>query len=325
MGVKILGTGSYFPKRILTNADLEKMVDTTDEWIVTRTGIHERHIAADNEVTSDLAYGASIEALKASGITADKIDLILVATITPDMLFPSTACRLQTKLGLKDIPAFDLLAACSGFIYGIATAKAYIESGLYKTILLIGSDILSRITDWKDRSTCILFGDGAGAMVLTASEENDDVLSVSLGADGSYGDLLYQYGGGTVCPATAESVAANHHVMKMQGNIVFKNAVPKMVRAAEEAILKSGKKVQDIKLFIPHQANMRIIQAVAKKLELSMDRVFVNIHKTGNISSATTITALDEAIRTGKLQKGDLVVLVAFGGGFTWGGCVIRI
>ncbi|MDR1952737.1 MAG: ketoacyl-ACP synthase III [Elusimicrobiota bacterium] len=325
MGVKILGTGSYFPERILTNADLEKIVDTSDEWIVTRTGIHERHIAADNEATSDLALEASKKALKAANIPGEKIDLIIVATITPDMFFPSTACCLEKKLGLVNIPAFDLLAACSGFIYGIATAKAFIESGLYKTILLVGSDMLSRITDWTDRSTCILFGDGAGAMILSASEEDDNVLSVSLGADGSFGDLLYMRGGGSVCPATAESIAAKYHTITMKGADVFKSAVPKMVKAAEDAIIKAGVKLQDVKLFIPHQANMRIIQAVAKRLNISMDSVFVNIHKTGNISSATTITALDEAIKTGKLQKGDLVVLVAFGGGFTWGGAVVRI
>jgi 3-oxoacyl-[acyl-carrier-protein] synthase-3 len=327
-GVKILGTGSYFPKKILTNADLEKMVDTNDEWITTRTGMKERHIAADNEASSDLALGASLAALKTANIKPEEIDLILVSTITPDMLFPSTACFLQTKLGLKDIPAFDLLAACSGFIYGLATAKAYIKMGLCKTVLLTGAEILTRITDWTDRNTCILFGDGAGAMILRASDspEDDDILSVSLGADGSYSKLLYQYGGGSVCPASAESVAAKRHTITMAGKEVFRNAVPKMVKAAEDAILKSGKKVSDIKIFIPHQANMRIIEAVAKKLGISMeDRVFVNIHKTGNISSATTITALDEAIRTGKLKKGDLAVLVAFGGGFTWGASVIRV
>ncbi|MDR3048727.1 MAG: ketoacyl-ACP synthase III [Elusimicrobiota bacterium] len=324
-GVKILGTGSYFPKKILTNADLEKMVDTNDEWITTRTGMKERHIAAPEEVTSDLALGASLEALKAAKIDASQIDLILVSTITSDMFFPTTACYLQTKLGLKDIPAYDLLAACSGFIYGLANAKAYIESGMYKTILLVGADILSRITDWTDRNTCVLFGDGAGAIVLTASEEDDDIVSVSLGADGSYSPLLYMYGGGSVCPATAESVAAKHHTMTMHGKEVFRNAVPKMVLAAEQALEKSGKKLEDIKLFIPHQANMRIIEAVAKKLNIPMDSVFINIHKTGNISSATTITALDEAIKTGKIKKGELAVLVAFGGGFTWGGAVIRV
>ncbi|MDR2708544.1 MAG: ketoacyl-ACP synthase III [Elusimicrobiota bacterium] len=325
LGVEILATGSSFPQKVLTNADLEKIVDTNDEWIVSRTGMRQRHIAAPNEATSDVALGAARQAIESAKIQAGEIDLIVVATVTPDMFFPSTACFLQTKLGLKNIPAFDLLAACSGFIYGIGVAKAFIESGMYKTILLVGADCLSKITNWTDRNTCVLFGDGAGAMILRASEEKNAILSVSLGADGSYADLLYMPAGGSFKPASHETVDAFEHTTIMKGKDVFKNAVPKMVKAAEEAIVKSGKKVEDIKLFIPHQANMRIIEAVAKKLSISMDRVFVNIHKTGNISSATTITALDEAIRTGKLQKGDLVVLVAFGGGFTWGGCVIEI
>lgn len=327
IGAKILGTGSYFPKKVLTNADLEKIVDTTDEWIVSRTGMHERRVAAENEVTSDLALGASLEAIKAANIPAEEIELIIVATVTPDMFFPSTACRLQHKLGLSkfNVPAFDLSAACSGFVYAVSIAKAYIESGMFKTILLVGAEILTRITDWTDRNTCVLFGDGAGAMVLTASKKDDGVLSVSLGADGSYGDLLYMSGGGSACPASIESVNAKKHTMKMDGKNVFRNAVPKMVEAAEKAILQSGHTIEEITLFIPHQANIRIIEAVAKKLNIPMDKIFLNIHKTGNISSATTITALDEAIKTGKLKKGDLVVLVAFGGGFTWAGSVIRI
>ncbi|MDR3307225.1 MAG: ketoacyl-ACP synthase III [Endomicrobium sp.] len=324
-GVKILGTGLYFPKKVLTNADLEKMVDTSDEWIKIRTGIKERRISERNETVSDLAYMASLEALKSSNIYPEQIDLILVATITPDMFFPSTACFLQKKLGINSIPAFDLSAACSGFIYGIAMAKAFISSGLYKTVLLVGSETLSKITDWNDRNTCVLFGDGAGAMVLSASEESDDVLSVYLGADGSYSDLLFIPGGGSANPTTIETVNQNLHTMKMQGKDVFKAAVPKMALAAQKALELSGKKLEDISLFIPHQANMRIIEAVAKKLDISMDRVFVNIHKTGNISSATTITALDEAIKTGRVKRGDLVEMVAFGGGFTWGASIVRI
>ncbi|MDR3195412.1 MAG: ketoacyl-ACP synthase III [Endomicrobium sp.] len=324
-GVKILGTGLYFPKKVLTNADLAKMVDTSDEWIRTRTGIKERRISERNETASDLAYMASSEALKSSNISPEQIDLILVATITPDMFFPSTACLLQKKLGINSIAAFDLSAACSGFIYGIATAKAFISSGFYKTVLLVGSETLSKITDWNDRNTCVLFGDGAGAMILSASEESDDVLSVYLGADGSYSDLLFMPGGGSANPTTIETVNQNFHTMKMQGKDVFKAAVPKMALAAQKALELSGKKLEDINLFIPHQANMRIIEAVAKKLDISMDRVFVNIHKTGNISSATTITALDEAIKTGRVKRGDLVEMVAFGGGFTWGASVVRI
>ncbi|MDR1942973.1 MAG: ketoacyl-ACP synthase III [Endomicrobium sp.] len=325
IGVKILGTGSYFPKKVLTNTDLEKMVDTSDEWIRTRTGIKERRISEKNETTSDLAYLASLEALKSSNISPDQIDLILVATITPDMFFPSTACFLQKKLGLNFIPAFDLSAACSGFIYGIVTARAFIESGLYKTVLLVGAETLSKITDWTDRNTCVLFGDGAGAMLLSASEENDSILSTYLGADGIYSDLLFIPGGGSANPATVETVNQKLHTMKMQGGDVFKAAVPKMSLAAQKALELSGKKLENINLFIPHQANIRIIKAVAKKLDISMDRVFVNIHKTGNISSATTITALDEAIKTGRVKSGDLVEMIAFGGGFTWGASVVRI
>ncbi|MCA6070898.1 MAG: ketoacyl-ACP synthase III [Endomicrobium sp.] len=324
-GVKILSTGSYFPKKVLTNADLEKIVETSDEWISARTGIQERRISEKNEYTSDLAYKASLEALKTANITPEQIDLILVATVTPDMFFPSTACFLQKKLGLMSIPAFDLSAACSGFIYGITTARAFIESGLYKTILLVGAEELSKITDWTDRNTCVLFGDGAGAMILSASEESDDVLSTYIGADASYSDLLFIPAGGTVNPATVETVNAKMHTTKMQGRDVFKAAVQKMAFAAQKALEFSGKNLEDIKLFIPHQANMRIIEAVAKKIGISMNSVFVNIHKTGNISSATTITALDEAIKTGKLQNGDIVELIAFGGGFTWGAAVIRV
>ncbi len=324
-GVKIAGTGSYFPERVLTNADLEKMVDTSDEWITTRTGIKERRIAHKQQATSDLALEASREALKSAGMNAQDIDLIMVATVTPDMFFPSTGCYLQKKLGAGEIPSFDLAAACSGFIYGISIAKGFIESGIYRNILLVGAETLSKVTDWTDRNTCVLFGDGAGAMILSASQENDDVLSVFLGSNGAYSDLLYLPAGGSAHPATLETVNEKLHTMKMLGKEVFKAAVPKMALAAEKALEIADKKPEDIGLFIPHQANMRIIQAVAKKMDISMDRVFVNIHKTGNISAATTITALDEAVKTGRIKKGDLAELVAFGGGFTWGAAVIRI
>jgi 3-oxoacyl-[acyl-carrier-protein] synthase-3 len=324
-GVKILGTGSYFPKKVLTNEDLAKIVDTSDEWIITRTGMKERRVSESDEPTSELAYRASLEALKAANISASEIDLILTATITPDMLFPSTACFLQNKLGLKNIPSFDLSAACSGFVYAISTAKAYIKSGMYKTVLLVGAEELTKFTDWTDRSTCVLFGDGAGAMVLTASDESQDILSVYLGADGSFWDLLFLPAGGARTPASLDTVNQKLHTVKMLGKEVFKAAVPKMVLAAQKALDLASKKLEDIKLFIPHQANMRILEAVARKLGISMERVFVNLHKTGNISSATTITALDEAIKTGKLIKGDLAELIAFGAGFTWGAAIIRI
>lgn len=325
IGVKIAGTGSYFPEKVLTNSDLEKMVDTSDEWITTRTGIKERRIAHKQQATSDLALEASREALKSAGMNARDIDLIIVATVTPDMFFPSTGCYLQKKLGAGEIPSFDLAAACSGFIYGISIAKGFIESGIYRNILLAGAETLSKVTDWTDRNTCVLFGDGAGAMILSASQESDDVLSVFLGSNGAYSDLLYLPAGGSAHPATLETVNGKLHTMKMLGKEVFKAAVPKMALAAEKALEIADKKPEDISLFIPHQANMRIIQAVAKKMNISMDRVFVNIHKTGNISAATTITALDEAVKTGRIKKGDLAELVAFGGGFTWGAAVIRI
>jgi len=325
IGVKILGTGSYFPKKVLTNADLEKIVETSDEWISTRTGIKERHISEKNELTSDIACEASKEALKVAEISPEQIDLILLATITPDMLCPSTACFLQKKLGAVNAAAFDLSAACSGFIYAMATAKAFIESGMYKTVLLVGAEELTKFTDWTDRNTCVLFGDGAGAMVLSASQENDDILSVFLGSDGLHTDILNLQAGGAANPASVETVENKMHSIRMEGKEVFKAAVPKMVLAAEKALEIADKKLEDIKLIIPHQANMRIIEAVAKRLGLSMESVFVNIHKTGNISSATTITALDEAIKTNKLKKGDLVELVAFGAGFTWGAAVIRV
>jgi len=325
IGVKILGTGSYLPEKILTNSDLEKIVDTSDEWISARTGIRERRISKSNEPTSELAYKASIKALEVANISPKQLDLIIIATITPDMFFPSTACFLQRKLGIVSIPAFDLSAACSGFVYGISVSKAFIESGLYKTILLVGADELSKITDWKDKNTCVLFGDGAGAIVFSNSQKDDDILSVFLGADGLYSDLLFLPAGGSVYPATESTVSKNLHTIKMQGREVFKAAVPKMALAAEKALELSGKSINDIKIFIPHQANIRIIEAVAKKIGISMDRVFVNIHKTGNISSATTITALDEAIKAGKVCKGDIVELITFGGGFTWGAAIIRI
>ena len=314
IGVKILSTGSYFPEKILTNDDLAKMVDTSDEWISTRTGIKERHIAAKDEFASDLAYKASIDAISRAGIKNEDIDLIICATASPDMAFPSVACYLQTKLGLTETPAFDLTAACTGFIYALSTAKAYIEAGIYKTILIIGSENLTRFTDWTDRNTCVLFGDGAGAMVLTASEKEDDILSTYMGADGSYASLLFML-------APGEPNAK----IRMSGKEVFKIAVTKMSHAAEKAIELAGKTNEDIDLFIPHQANMRIIEAVIKKVGIPTEKIFINLHKTGNISSATTITALDEAIKTGRVKKGDLVALVAFGGGFTWGSTVIRI
>ena len=324
-GIKILGTGSYVPEKILTNADLEKMVQTSDEWITTRTGIKERHVADKKTATSDLAVKAAISALKEANMTKDELDVIIVATITPDMAFPSTACLVQKALDAKKALAFDVSAACSGFIYALAVAKSFIESGTYKNILLIGAETLTKVTDWTDRSTCVLFGDGAGAMVLGRSEKEGDLLSIYIGSDGSYDNLLYQPAGGSRMPATEETVRNKMHCIKMEGKEVFKVAVTKMKEAAEKALEMAGKKAEDLALLIPHQANLRIIEAIGKRMGLPSDNVFVNVHKYGNMSSATTIIAFDEARKSGKVKKGDLVELIAFGGGFTWGAALFKL
>lgn len=321
--VGIIGTGKYVPERILSNHDLEQMVETNDEWIVTRTGIRERRIAAPEQATSDLAYEASVRALAAAGLTAEDIDLIIVATITPDMLFPSTACLLQEKLGAKRAAAFDLSAACSGFIYSLATASSMIRSGLYKHVLVVGADTLSRITDYTDRNTCILFGDGAGAAVLGPVPEGRGFLSFELGADGSGGPLLNIAGGGSRKPATAETVESKAHYIYMAGNEVFKFAVRIMGSAAEEALRKAGKTKEDIDLLVPHQANSRIIQASLNRLELTEDKSMINIDKYGNMSAASIPVALAEAVEQNRIQEGDCVLLVGFGGGLTWGSSVL--
>lgn len=323
---KILATGSYMPEKVLTNAELEKMVQTSDEWITTRTGIKERRIADEKTATSDLAVKAAKAALAEAKLDPLDIDVILVATITPDMFFPSTACFVQKELKADNAAAFDISAACSGFIYGLAIAKSFIESGLYKNVLLIGAETLSKITDWEDRNTCVLLGDGAGAMVLTRSTKEDShgILSVYLGADGNYDKLLYMPGGGSRNPATEQTLHDKQHYLKMEGREVFKIAVPKMADAAKKALEIAGKTIEDIALIIPHQANIRIIEAVAKRLDAGIDKVFINLHKYGNTSSATTIVALDEAIKEKRIKRGDLIELVAFGGGFTWGAAVIQ-
>ena len=325
-GVKILGTGSYVPEKILTNFDLEKLVQTSDEWITTRTGMKERHISDDNTATSDLAIAAAKRALDDAKLSTNDVECIIVATITPDMLFPSTACFVQRGLNVPNAAAFDILAACSGFIYGLSLAKAYIESGQYKNVLLIGAETLSKITDWQDRNTCVLLGDGAGAMVLGRNDSDEtNVLSITMGADGNYEKLLYLPGGGSRNPATIKTVENRLHYMKMEGKETFKVAVTKMAEAASKALELAGKKCGDMALIIPHQANKRIIDAIAKRMEIPQEKVFVNIHKYGNMSSATTILALDEARKSGLVGAGDLVELVAFGGGFTWGAAVIRL
>lgn len=321
--VGIIGTGKYVPERILTNKELEAMVETNDEWIVTRTGIKERRLASAEEATSDLALHASLEAIAAAGLTAEDIDLIIVATITPDMFFPSTACLLQEKLGAKKAAAFDLSAACSGFIYGLATGSSMVASGMYKNVLVVGAETLSRITDYTDRNTCILFGDGAGAVVLGRVEEGRGFQSFELGADGSGGELLKVSGGGSRIPATAESIETKQHFIHMAGNDVFKFAVRIMGGAAEEALLKAGLTKDDIDLLVPHQANIRIIQSALNRLDLSADKAMINLDKYGNMSSASIPVALAEAVEQGRVSEGDHLVLVGFGGGLTWGASVL--
>ncbi len=323
---KIIGTGFYAPDKILTNFDLEKMVDTSDEWIKTRTGISERRIANEKEACSDLAIKASKIALKKAEIKSKDLDLILVATATPDMLFPSTACMVQLGIGAKNAFAYDLSAACSGFIYGLSIAEQYIKSGRYKTILLIGSEIFSRITDWNDRSTCILFGDGAGAVVIRAemTRKKEGILSTHLHSDGHYHDLLYIPGGGSRLPISEKIINEKKHFLKMKGNETFKVAVRFMVNAAREAINYNGYAVEDIHLVIPHQANKRIIDAVAKKLNLPEEKVFVNVMKYGNTSAASIPIALDEAVQKKRIKKNDIILLTAFGAGFTWGSALIK-
>ena len=325
IGVKILSTGSYVPEKILTNFDLEKMVETSDEWISTRTGIKERRILDKSQVTSDLAYNAAVKAIEKAKISVDDIDLIVVATISGDAPMPSTACYLQKKLKAFNSTAFDISAACSGFIYGVTVVKGLIQSGLYKRALLVGVEALSRVTDWTDRNTCVLFGDGAGAMIFEASETEDDIVSAYLGADGSFTELLNIPAGGAINPATEETARQKLQYIKMQGKEVFKVAVTKMAEAAIKVQEKAGLKDEDITLYIPHQANLRIIDAVAKKAGVNKDKVYVNVHKYGNMSAATTIVALDEAISEGIVPKGSLVELVAFGAGLTWGACILKI
>ncbi|RAP76298.1 beta-ketoacyl-ACP synthase III [Paenibacillus montanisoli] len=321
--VGIIGTGKYVPERILTNKDLEQMVETNDEWIVTRTGMRERRLAAPEQATSDLALHASKKALEAAGITAEDLDLIVVATITPDMFFPSTACLLQEKLGAKKAAAFDLSAACSGFIYGLATASNMIATGMYKHVLVVGAETLSRITDYTDRNTCILFGDGAGAVVLGQVPEGRGFKSFELGADGAGGELLKVCAGGSRTPSSPESIANKQHYIYMAGNEVYKFAVRIMGNAAEEALRKAGVDKGQIDLLIPHQANIRIIQSALNRLNLPEEKCMINLHKYGNVSAASIPIALAEAVEENRVNEGDCLVLVGFGGGLTWGASVL--
>jgi 3-oxoacyl-[acyl-carrier-protein] synthase-3 len=314
---RIIGTGSYLPERILTNDDLERMVDTSDEWIRTRTGIVERHIAADNEMASDLALNASRNALAAAGIQAGEIDLIILATTTPDVIFPSTACILQDKLGVGGCPAFDVQAVCSGFVYALATADMFVRGGRARNALVVGAEIYSRILDWSDRSTCVLFGDGAGAVVLTQSDQAG-VLSSHLHADGSHKETL------AVRANVSGGKLRGTPFVTMEGNTVFKFAIQVLEEAVEEALAENDLQASDIDWLIPHQANIRIIQATAKKLGIPMEKVVVTLDKHGNTSAASIPLALDIAVRDGRIKPGQHVLLEGVGGGFTWGSALIR-
>ena len=314
---RITGTGSYLPAKVLTNRDLEQLVDTSDEWIYTRTGIRQRHVAADNEKTSDLALNASRKAIEAAGITPQEIDLVIVATTTSDMVFPSTACVLQAKLGIRNCPSFDMQAVCSGFVYALATADQLMKSGQYRHALVVGAEIYSRILDWKDRATCVLFGDGAGAVVLSKSD-TPGVLASRLHADGHYAHILSVPGGvsgGAIC---------GRPLLQMEGNAVFKLAVKVLGEVAEETLAAAGLDKSELDWLIPHQANIRIIQATAKKLHLSMERVIATVDRHANTSAASVPLALDEAVRDGRIQSGHNVMLEGVGGGFTWGAVLLR-
>lgn len=318
---RIAGTGSYLPEKVLTNADLAKMVDTSDEWIVSRSGIRERHIAADGETTGDLAYHASVRALEAAGVSAQELDLIVLGTTTPDLIFPSTACLLQHRLGANGCPAFDVNAACSGFVYALTVADKFIKSGAAKTVLVVGSETLSRMVDWTERSSCVLFGDGAGAVVLKADSETG-ILSTHLHADGGKKELLWNPVGVSV-GFKPELPNAGVRI-NMAGSDVFKYAVKALDSVVEETLEANGIDRHDLDWLIPHQANLRIIEATAKRLDMPMDRVIVTVDKHGNTSSGSVPLALDEAVRSGKIQRGQLVLLEAFGGGFTWGSALLR-
>jgi len=322
--VAILGTGHYVPDKILTNADLEKMVDTTDEWITQRSGIKERHISDDKTPTSKLCIEAARQAMEASKVKPEELDFIVVGTVTPDMMFPSTACLVQAALGAKNAAAFDLSAGCTGFIYGLEMARSLITADPKRKVLVVGAEELTKITDWTDRSTCVLFGDGAGAAVLGAVEEDRGILSTYLGADGNLGDLLYMPGGGSLNPATQKTVEEKMHFIKMAGNKVFPHAVRNMLEAATKTLESAGVSKEQIKMLIPHQANVRIIEAIAERLDAGSEKIYINIQKYGNTSAASIPIALDEAVRDGKIKKDDLVLLVAFGAGFTWGAVLIR-
>lgn len=323
MGVGIIGTGSYLPEIKLTNRDMEMMVDTSDEWIITRTGIKERRICPKNKGASDLGTYASLKAIEDAKIKKEEIEFIICATITPDMYFPSTACIIQKKLGLENIPSFDFQAACSGFIYGLEIAKGLISGCGYKKGLVIASECMSRLTDYTDRSTCVLLGDGAGAAIVSLVEE-EGIIDSFLSSNGNYGQLLYTPGGCSLNPSSFKTIENRENFMKMEGSTLFKIAILSMSEAVIKLLEKNNLKKEEISIIIPHQANLRIIAGVAKNLNIPIEKFFINIEKYGNMSAACVPVALDEAVKEGKIKKGDLIITVAFGAGLTWAANLIR-
>ena len=320
----ITGIGSYLPDKVLTNYDLEKMVDTTNDWIIQRTGIKERRIVENGVTTSDIATQASLRAMEDAGVSPKDLDMIITSTITPDHIFPSTSCYIQQKIGATRACAFDILAACAGFIYAVSIGQSFINSGAMKTVLVVGAECLSKITDYTDRSTCVLFGDGAGAVIIQRNPVKHEILSSILAADGSEADVLIMPGGGARNPASLESVQQRLHYIQFKGKEVFKLAINNITNLILETTRENGLTLDDIDLIIPHQSNLRIIEATMEKLGLPMEKAFVNIDKYGNTSSASVPIAMDEARKQGRLRKGNIVMLVAFGGGLTWGSSVIR-
>ena len=321
---KIVSVGAYAPKRILTNADLEKIVETNDEWIVQRSGIRERHIADETEATSDLALKAAQQALERANLVPDDIDFIAVGTTTPDMFFPTVGNILQHRLGCKRVGSVDMLAACAGSVYSLSIGAQFIQTGKYRRVLCVGAETLSKITDFTDRGTCVLLADAAGAAVLEASTDESGLIDFDLYSDGQYWDLLYMPGGGARNPATHETVDKGMHFAKMKGAEVFKVAVRMFAECTEAILSRNGFTADDVNLFIPHQANLRIIEAAAKRVNLPMERVFVNVDRYGNTGAASVYVALEEALAGGRIKKGDLILIAAFGGGFAWGTALMR-
>jgi 3-oxoacyl-[acyl-carrier-protein] synthase-3 len=324
LSASIIGTGSYVPEKVLSNADLERLVETNDEWIVTRTGIRQRRIAAPEQTTSDLAAEAAKAAMQNAGVAPEELDMIIVATVTPDMFFPSTACFVQTKIGAKNAVCFDVSAACSGFLFALETARQFIASGARKTVLVIGAEKLSTIVDWSDRNTCVLFGDGAGAAILRHKPGARGVIHTHMGSDGKQSEILYIPGGACRTPVTAENAALRLNTIKMNGKETYKQAVTAMLDAGNRVLEAGGVRAEELACIIPHQANARIIEAIADRMHLPLERFLINLDRFGNTSAAAVAIALDEASRTGRMKEGDYVLLVVFGGGLTWAGSLIQ-